>query len=111
MSRIGRVFMFIAASVVSGLALAFIIVAWRPQLVRVPPPPLPPAANQFTGRRCRPESPPIRTRRAAAGSVSRSRCLVLCGCRQARCTGGGQHLYLPHGDGARAAQRFRGLLR
>ncbi len=33
MSRIGRVFMFIAASVVSGLALAFIIVAWRPQLV------------------------------------------------------------------------------
>ena len=35
MSRIGRVFMFIAASVVSGLALAFIIVLWRPQLVGV----------------------------------------------------------------------------
>ncbi len=33
MSRIGRVCMFIAASVVSGLALAFIIVAWRPQLI------------------------------------------------------------------------------
>jgi serine peptidase DegS len=44
MSRIGRVFMFIAASVVSGLALAFIIVAWRPQLVGVAPNPGPPAA-------------------------------------------------------------------
>jgi serine protease DegS len=42
MSRIGRVIMFIAASVVSGLALAFIIVAWRPQLVAVAP--APPAA-------------------------------------------------------------------
>ncbi len=39
MSRIGRVFMFIAASVVSGLALAFILVAWRPQLVGVATPP------------------------------------------------------------------------
>lgn len=38
MSRIGRVFMFITASVVSGLALAFIIVAWRPQLLRVAQP-------------------------------------------------------------------------
>src|SRR5580658_902003 len=38
MRRIGRVLMFIAASVVSGLALAFVIVAWRPQLVRVTPP-------------------------------------------------------------------------
>src|SRR5580658_4027868 len=44
MSRIGRVFMFIAASVVSGLALAFIIVAWRPQLVGIAPNPGPPAA-------------------------------------------------------------------
>jgi serine protease DegS len=35
MSRIGRAFMFVTASVVSGLALAFIIVAWRPQLLRV----------------------------------------------------------------------------
>ncbi len=47
MSRIGRVFMFVAASVVSGLALAFIIVAWRPQLVGVAPSP-PPVA--LTGR-------------------------------------------------------------
>jgi serine protease DegS len=39
MRRIGRVLMFIAASVVSGLALAFVIVAWRPQLVRMTPPP------------------------------------------------------------------------
>jgi Do/DeqQ family serine protease len=41
MSRIGRVVMFVTASVVSGLALAFIIVAWRPQLLReqVAPPP------------------------------------------------------------------------
>jgi Do/DeqQ family serine protease len=37
MIRIGRVLMFIAASVVSGLALAFLIVAWRPQLVAVAP--------------------------------------------------------------------------
>jgi serine protease DegS len=44
MNRIGRVFMFIAASVVSGLALAFIIVAWRPQLVGVAAPPQPVAA-------------------------------------------------------------------
>ncbi len=47
MSRIGRVFMFIAASVVSGLALAFIIIAWRPQLVGAPPTP-PPATVQNT---------------------------------------------------------------
>jgi serine protease DegS len=45
MSRIGRAFMFIAASVVCGLALAFIIVAWRPQLVRVAPSTPPPAAQ------------------------------------------------------------------
>jgi serine protease DegS len=44
MSRIGRVIIFIAASVVSGLALAFIIVAWRPQLVGVAPTPAPPIA-------------------------------------------------------------------
>ena len=37
MIRIGRVLMFVAASVVSGLALAFLIVAWRPQLVAVAP--------------------------------------------------------------------------
>jgi len=45
MGRIGRIFMFIAASVVSGLALAFIIVAWRPQLVGVASTP-PPSAVQ-----------------------------------------------------------------
>ena len=45
MSRIGRVIMFVAASVVSGLALAFIIVAWRPQLVEMAPVPAPPAAD------------------------------------------------------------------
>jgi Do/DeqQ family serine protease len=39
MIRIGRVLMFIAASVVSGLALAFLIVAWRPQLVTGAPTP------------------------------------------------------------------------
>jgi serine protease DegS len=49
MSRIGRVLMFIAASVVSGLALAFIIIAWRPQLVGVAPTP-PPAAAQERSR-------------------------------------------------------------
>ncbi len=52
MSRIGRVFMFVAASVVSGLALAFIIVAWRPQLLRVAQP-TPSLAAQPT----RPASP------------------------------------------------------
>jgi serine protease DegS len=45
MSRIGRVFMFIAASVASGLALAFIIVAWRPQLVGLTAPAAPAAAS------------------------------------------------------------------
>jgi serine protease DegS len=45
MSRIGRVLMFIAASVVSGLALAFIIIAWRPQLVAVRSIAPPPAAQ------------------------------------------------------------------
>jgi Do/DeqQ family serine protease len=39
MIRIGRVLMFVAASVVSGLALAFLIIAWRPQLVTGSPPP------------------------------------------------------------------------
>jgi Do/DeqQ family serine protease len=38
MRRIGRVLMFFAGSVVSGLALAFLLVAWRPQLVRVAAP-------------------------------------------------------------------------
>jgi serine protease DegS len=37
--------MFVVASVVSGLALAFIIVAWRPQLVEMAPVPAPPAAD------------------------------------------------------------------
>ena len=51
MSRIGRVLMFIAASVVSGLALAFIIVAWRPQLVGVAAGrPRRPAAQHRAGR-------------------------------------------------------------
>ena len=45
MSRIGRVLIFIAASVVSGLALAFLIVAWRPELVRVAPSPAPAQAS------------------------------------------------------------------
>jgi serine protease DegS len=48
MGRIGRVFMFVTASVVSGLALAFIIVAWRPQLLRVqstPPPVVQPSPS------------------------------------------------------------------
>jgi Do/DeqQ family serine protease len=45
MSRIGRVVVFIAASVVSGLALAFIIVAWRPQLVGVQPTALQPSVQ------------------------------------------------------------------
>src|ERR1700683_5014011 len=45
MSRIGQVFIFIVGSVVAGLALAFIIVAWRPQLVRVAPASPPPAAQ------------------------------------------------------------------
>jgi len=54
MNRIGRVIMFIAASVVSGLALAFIIVAWRPQLVAVAPAPAPPAAE--SGARSFPEA-------------------------------------------------------
>lgn len=46
MSRIGRILMFVTASVVSGLALAFIMVAWRPQLLRVTQP-MPPAAAQL----------------------------------------------------------------
>jgi len=45
MGRIGRVVVFVAGSVVSGLALAFIIVAWRPQLVGVPSTAPPPAAQ------------------------------------------------------------------
>jgi serine protease DegS len=63
MSRIGRVLMFIAASVVSGLALAFIIVAWRPQLVRVAPPPPPPALDAGQNSR-----PPVGTA-GASGSA------------------------------------------
>ena len=33
MNRIGRVMLFIAGSVICGLALAFLIVAWRPQVL------------------------------------------------------------------------------
>ena len=47
MRRLGRVLLFIAASVVSGLALAFIIVAWRPQLVREAPLPTPLQATPY----------------------------------------------------------------
>ncbi len=36
MSSLGRALAFTAASVVSGLALAFVIVAWRPELIRRP---------------------------------------------------------------------------
>ena len=58
MSRIGRVIMFIAASVVSGLALAFVIVAWRPQLVGVAPTPAPPAAENRAAPNPAPASSP-----------------------------------------------------
>jgi Do/DeqQ family serine protease len=43
MRKLARGLMFVAASVVSGLALAFVIVAWRPELVRRQAPPNPPA--------------------------------------------------------------------
>jgi Do/DeqQ family serine protease len=71
MSRIGRVFMFIAASVVSGLALAFIIVAWRPQLVEVAPTPPPPAVQSSApGPDAGPA--PEKFRVPAAGAVTES---------------------------------------
>jgi serine peptidase DegS len=38
MQRLGRALLFAAASIVSGLALAFVVVAWRPDLVRRDPP-------------------------------------------------------------------------
>jgi serine peptidase DegS len=50
-TSLGRALSFVAASVVSGLALAFVIVAWRPELIRRPaiavtePSPPPPAAS------------------------------------------------------------------
>jgi serine protease DegS len=71
MSRIGRVLMFIAASVVSGLALAFIIIAWRPQLVRVAPTPPPPAAQSAAPG---PDAGPAaeKSRVPAAGAVTES---------------------------------------
>ncbi len=44
MRKLARGLLFVAASVVSGLALAFVIVAWRPELVRrqLPPNPVAP---------------------------------------------------------------------
>jgi Do/DeqQ family serine protease len=69
MSRIGRVLMFIAASVVSGLALAFIVVAWRPQLVGVAaPPPAAAAPSSIPG----PDASPAleKPRVPAAGAVT-----------------------------------------
>jgi serine protease DegS len=55
MTSLGRALSFVAASVVSGLALAFLIVAWRPELIRrpaiamadaSPPPPASPVAER-----------------------------------------------------------------
>jgi Do/DeqQ family serine protease len=57
MIRIGRVLMFIAASVISGLALAFLIVAWRPQLVTGAPPPPASAAGPDKDGTPRPYQP------------------------------------------------------
>src|ERR1700733_10284920 len=57
MVRIGRVLMFIAASVISGLALAFLIVAWRPQLVTGAPPPPASAAGPDKDGTPRPYQP------------------------------------------------------
>jgi len=37
-TSLGRVLLFIAGCIVSGLAIAFLVVAWRPELVRPPPP-------------------------------------------------------------------------
>jgi Do/DeqQ family serine protease len=71
MSRIGRVLMFIAASVVSGLALAFIIIAWRPQLVAVAPPP-PPAAAPSTAPSPDAGPAPERSRVPAGGAATGS---------------------------------------
>jgi serine protease DegS len=50
MKRLGRGLLFVTASIAAGLALAFLIVAWRPQLVRPdtavsPPPPAAPVAR------------------------------------------------------------------
>ena len=45
MRKLGRALSFVAASVVSGLALAFLILAWRPELARhASSPPSPPPA-------------------------------------------------------------------
>jgi serine protease DegS len=44
MKSLGRGLLFAAASIAAGLALAFLIVAWRPQLVRPEAPIAPPAA-------------------------------------------------------------------
>jgi serine peptidase DegS len=55
MRKLARGLTFVAASVVSGLALAFVIVAWRPELVRRPTPqaaataPMAPAAPSDPG--------------------------------------------------------------
>jgi serine protease DegS len=70
MSRIGRVFMFIAASVVSGLALAFIVIAWRPQLVGVAAPPPAPASSSAPGPDA--GAAPEKSRVPAAGAVTES---------------------------------------
>ncbi len=50
LNTIGRALTFVGASVVSGLALAFLLVAWRPELIRRAAPPRDAAAGSAAAR-------------------------------------------------------------
>ena len=69
--------LFVAGSIVGGLALAFLIVALRPDLVRPDAPAAPAPAITAASRAAEP----------AAGHVS------YCGCRPAGGARGGEHIY------------------
>ena len=66
LERLGRGLTFVAGSVVGGLALAFLIVALRPDLIRGRP--NPPACAAA------PSPPSARRRRRRRASATRTRC-------------------------------------
>jgi serine peptidase DegS len=72
LGRLGSALIFVAGSVAGGLALAFLIVLMRPDLVRGPPPPAPAAAPAVTAAPAAPATQPATSHVSYAGAVQRA---------------------------------------
>ena len=98
LERLSRGLTFIAGSVVGGLALAFVIVAVRPDLIR---------GNAARSRR--PQSAPVVAE--SAPRRARARALLLCGGGAARSPRRSQHIHGPPGHRAHRSVAARRALR